>query len=113
MASFGGTSFDERGGGGGTHFPYYGVKAALNVILIPGGAAVIQGGGMPPQSIELPIQCTTSQYAALRGKVGDQGTLVTEEGSTAAILDELSSPVRLLDGNDEYWQMTLKLLKVG
>lgn len=111
MASFDGTSFLERGEGG-TNLPYWAAEAPLNVILIPNGAPVIQGGGRNPQTMEIPIRATTSQINALRGKVGTSGSLVHGEGTTTAILQGLNSPVRLMDGLD-IWFATLKFMKVG
>lgn len=111
MATFGGTTFSERGGGAGQRFPLWSASASVNVILIPGGAPVLQTGGNPPETIDLPFQCNTSQYSTLKSKKGQQHTLVIATGTYQAILadingDEVTATANVVQG-------VMKFMKVG
>ena len=111
MASFGGTTFSERGGGGGRQFPLWSAEASVNVILIPGGAPVLQTGGNPPETLDIPFQCNTSQYSTLKTKKGQQHSLVITSGSYQAILQSISGDEVTASAN--VVQGTMKFLKVG
>jgi hypothetical protein len=111
MATFDGVTFQERGAGGGQGFPLWSAEATVNVILIPGGAPVIQTGGNPPESLDMPFQCTTAQYSSLKGKKGDQGSLVIASGSYTAILAGISGVEVTASANKVHGSM--RFLKVG
>ena len=111
MATLDGVSFEERGGGGGLNFPLWSAEGAVNVIVIPGGTPVIQAGGNPPESLDLPFQCNTSQYSSLKSKKGLQKSLVIESGSYTVVLVSISGTEVTASAN--VVQGSMRFLKVG
>src|SRR5687768_2667382 len=111
MATFDGVTFSERGGGAGLNFPLWSAEAAINAIPIPGGVPVLQAGGNPPESLDLPFQATLAQYSSLKGKKGLQGSLVIASGSYTAVLAGISGNEVTASAN--VVQGTMRFLKVG
>lgn len=114
MASFtasGTVTFSERGSGRGQGFPVWAADMPINQVAIPRGAPVLQSGGRSAQTLDLPFQCSISNYISLLGKCGKQGALVIALGTFTAVLQSLSGIE--INANSGIVQGTAKFLRVG
>lgn len=115
MATFDGTTFQERGRASGTFLPIHGAKCRYAVLHVPQSSiSYIQIAGVDGAPLDLPARVTAAQLASLRGKVGTQGTLVYAGGTLTAIgtsctLVEVSDVQEIKKDADMYF-CTLKFL---
>jgi phage-related protein len=108
VATFDGTSFEEKGSGGGVSFPIHPKKINFSVLNVPGGNKVfLQLGSVPPTDFSLPIQCTAAQLASLRSSVNTQATLAYSWGSVTAVLESIDDPREVKQPVNTY-QATLR-----
>lgn len=103
MPSFRSSSFEEMGGIG-HNYPQHGATAEISVRKIPGGDSVlIQVAGRGATTLQLPIRCTSSQLASLRGQVGQRGSLSYSGGSPTAVLQSVDGANEVKAGADVYF----------
>lgn len=103
MATFGGTTFGERGGGGGRDFPVHGASGTYATYVIPGGAAQLVRVGDAITDLTVPASGTAAVLSSLRGKEGDAGTLSYAGGSLSCTLKAVSNARQVLNGYDLYF----------
>jgi hypothetical protein len=110
MASFDSATFAVRGDNA-MYFPAWASKAATTVYHYPGtDNNLIILGGLMLSELALPIRCTTTELAALYGKVGVSASLVFGYETHTALLTEITDP-RQIGANAVYFA-TLHLLRV-
>lgn len=103
MPTFRSSQFEERGAIG-RDYPRHGATAEISVRKIPGGDSVlIQVAGRGAFTLQLPIRCSSSQLASLRGQVGQRGALSYSGGSPTAVLSSVDSIVEVKADADVFF----------
>lgn len=88
----------------GHNYPQHGATAEISVRKIPGGDSVlIQVAGRGASTLQLPIRCTATQLASLRGQVGQRGSLSYSGGTPSAVLQSVESINEVKPGDDVYF----------
>jgi hypothetical protein len=111
--SFDGTNFIGERGAGASAFPVWGKAGSIVIKRVPlGNKNVIQKIAVGLPRLALVVKVTAAQLAALRGKIGVEGTLVFGYESATARLESITGAAEQSAGHDVYFA-TLNLIRLA